>query len=48
MSWVYLIIHDTVCIAAGAYLVVNDHPWWAILPFLFAATTTIKTNRAKP
>jgi hypothetical protein len=44
IQWIYLMVHDTVCIAAGTYLIINDHPWWAILPFVLAATTTLKST----
>ena len=42
MNWIYLMVHDVVCIAAGTYLVITDHPYWAIVPFVLAATTTVK------
>lgn len=44
-AWTYLAIHDTVCICAGAYLIVHDYPWWAAALFFFAAITTIKQER---
>ena len=45
MSFVWLAIHDTAAICAGAYLVVNDHPWWAGLCFFLAATATVRTTK---
>lgn len=46
-SWAYLAIHDAACVAAGAYLVVNDSPWWAALCFLLAASTTVRETKEK-
>lgn len=46
-SWSYLAIHDAAAIAAGAYLVCHDHPWWAALCFFLAASTTVRTEVRK-
>ena len=40
-AWLYLAVHDVAWIGAGAWLVVNDSPWWAALCFLLAAGTTV-------
>lgn len=40
-SWTYLAIHDAVCVAAGAYLIMHDHPYWAVVCFFLAATTKV-------
>jgi len=42
MIWVYMLVHDLIAIAGGVYLVHDNHPWWAAVCFLLAATTTIK------
>lgn len=44
-AWTYLAIHDTVTVCAGAYLVVNDSPWWAALCFLMVVGSTVKETR---
>ncbi len=41
-AFAYLAIHDVACIAAGAYLVTHDCPWWGALCFLFAASATVR------
>lgn len=43
--WTYLAIVDSVAIVGGVYLVTTDHPWWAAVCFLLAATTTIKQRK---
>jgi len=42
MPYLYLAILDLACIASGTYLVMQDHPGWAWIPFLIAAVTTYK------
>lgn len=44
-AWAYLAVHDAAAMAAGAYLAMNDCPWWAALCFLLAASTTVKTSK---
>lgn len=44
-QWAYLAIHDSIAIAAGAYLVAHDSPWWAALCFILAASTTVSEKR---
>ena len=40
----WLAVHDAAGFAAGAYLAVNDSPWWAALCFFLVATASVKTT----
>jgi len=45
MAWLWLIIHDSLCIIGIIYLVINQHPWWAVFLLILLATTIVKTNK---
>lgn len=40
-SYGWLAVHDAAGFAAGAYLAVNDSPWWAALCFFMVATAKV-------
>lgn len=41
-GYLYLVIHDTVAIISGTYLVCHGYPWGSAVCFFLAATTTVK------
>ena len=43
--WIYLAVHDAAAIGGGSYLVTTGHPWWALVCFFLAGTTTVKMTR---
>ncbi len=44
-AYLWLAVHDAALVAAGAYLVVNDSPWWAALCFFLVATTSVRHTK---
>lgn len=44
MIWLALIVIDSVLVVCGTYLVIQGHPWFALLLFLMAAFTSVRSG----
>lgn len=44
MIWLALIVIDGVLVVCGTYLIVHGHPWFALLLFLMAAFTSVRST----
>lgn len=43
MIWLALIVINSVSVVCGTYLVVQGYPWFALLLFLMAAFTDVRS-----
>lgn len=45
LPWLYMLIVDLACLAAGTYLVVTEHYGWAWIPFLGLFSTSFAVKQ---